>query len=442
MMMKRGMSVLLSSAAGAALIAGFASTANAGAGDCCDQLEDLQRRILLLEEQLGKGGLEPEWKAAPKWSQDGFEFKVRGRLYADYHFHDYEEDSGADDRSGHGGEFRTARLGVEGKIMKMTKYKFEIDFAEDDPEITDAYLEQKWGPAKVKIGQFKTFNSLEELTSSRHITFMERADFTDVFALDRELGVGVGFGGDNWTFNVGAHGEADDEADVGNESYGFSARGTFAPIAEKTTNIHLGGHVRKIFNEDRDTPYGASGGSDVDGGLIDSIDMLATPAIAGVEGSLLYGIEAAGVYGPFSLQGEWSRVSFNSDAVADEPTFSGWYVEASVFLTGESRNYEAKKGTFGRPKVKNPVNSGGFGAWQLGVRYDYTDLDDEMFNIGTNGTISAVVNWHLNNYTKLKLQYNYSDAEAESITGGEDCGDTALESCEQNSVGFRAQIDW
>jgi phosphate-selective porin OprO/OprP len=55
-------------------------------------------------------------------------------------------------------------------------------------DITDAYIEYDGPviePGFVRIGQFKTPNSLEEQTSARFITFMERAAFTDAFDFDR-----------------------------------------------------------------------------------------------------------------------------------------------------------------------------------------------------------------------------------------------------------------
>lgn len=445
-MMKRGMSFLLSSAAVVAMTAGFAGVANAGAGGCCDQVEDLQRQIYLLQSQIDElkanpGGLSPKWKAAPEWSEDGHKFKVRGRIYVDATQTNF--DDGTTDTDGFHTEFRTARIGVEGQIMKNTKYKAEIDFAEDAIEITDMYLQQKFGPAKVTIGQFKSKNSLEELTSSRHVLFMERADFTDVFGIDRQIGIGVDFGGDNWTFGVAAQGEADDQSGqsgVENENLTYSARGTFAPIAEDEKSVHLGAHVRYETEQDQFDTDLDSGWSAVDGGLNDSVDMIGAIATTNlIESSLMYGFEAAGVYGPFHLQGEYTRLDLSGDGFADEPSFYGWYIQGSVFLTGESMTYKASKGVFDRVKVKNPVNEGGLGAWQLAVKYDYTNLDDGSLDIGDAGTISAVVNWHLNNYTKMKLQYNYTDAEG-GVNNGGACGTS--NDCDQQSIGFRAQVDW
>ena len=64
-----------------------------------------------------------------------------------------------------------------------------------------------------------------------------------------------------------------------------------------------------------------------------------------------------------------------------DPSYYGWYVEGSWFLTGERRTYE--EGQIVRPKVKNPVNDGGHGAWQLAARYDVINLDDDAALIPT-----------------------------------------------------------
>jgi phosphate-selective porin OprO and OprP len=77
---------------------------------------------------------------------------------------------------------RAARLGIEGTVWKDFGYRFEVDFADDGVEIKDAYIQYDGGgvePARyIRVGQYKTPNSLEELTSSRFITFMERAAIT------------------------------------------------------------------------------------------------------------------------------------------------------------------------------------------------------------------------------------------------------------------------
>lgn len=453
-MIKRGMSLLLSSAAAVALTTGFSGAAYAGAGACCNTVEDLQRQIHLLQAQIDELKKEPkgtnmEWKGAPKFSGDGWEFKVRGRVMADYNFQKAEDDLTGNEFSEHGSEFRRARLGVEGKILGATKYKFEVDFADNEVDITDAYLQQKFGPAKITLGQHKTYNSLEEQTSSRYITFVERHAATDAFGLNRRIGIGAGFGGDNWTFNAGAFSTNAGE-DFDQEPFALAARATFAPIAEKTKSIHLGAHVMyRAYEDDAGLATGAGGIGQrfrVRPGSHRSDRFISTDELD-IDSDLLYGVEAAGVFGPFSIEGEYMRVDTNgydnttTGPVGDplntnDPSFHGWHVDASVFLTGESRTYKGDKGAFDRVKVANPVNDGGMGAWQLAARYDYIDLEDEGIAGGTQTTYIGGINWHLNNYARLMLNYAYADIEDsfEQNNGFAD-GDV-------RSVTIRAQIDW
>ena len=86
------------------------------------------------------------------------------------------------------------------------KYKFEADFADDQTTVKDAMIEWKTKSGiKWLAGQFKTPNSLDEQTSSRHTSLMERASFTDAFELTRRIGLGVSLGGDRWTGKIGMY---------------------------------------------------------------------------------------------------------------------------------------------------------------------------------------------------------------------------------------------
>ena len=92
------------------------------------------------------------------------------------------------------------------------KYKFEVDFAGNGAAIKDAYLAyanwgpEKWETSEIRIGNQYVYNSLEQITSSRFITFMERAAFTEAFFLDRQIGAAILAGGEHWSFQTGYYG--------------------------------------------------------------------------------------------------------------------------------------------------------------------------------------------------------------------------------------------
>lgn len=123
----------------------------------------------------------------------------------------------------------------------------------------------------------------------------------------------------------------------------------------------------------------------------------------------LFGAEAAMVYGPFSLQGEFMHAATNTLDSMD-PSFSGFYVMASYFLTGENRAY--KGGLFSRVKPKRNFGAGGPGAWELAARYSRVDLTDGDIEGGELDDVSVGLNWYLNPNTRFMFGYVHADLDA------------------------------
>ena len=100
-----------------------------------------------------------------------------------------------------------------------------------------------------------------------------------------------------------------------------------------------------------------------------------------------------------------------------DPTFFGGYGEVGYVLTGESRGY--KNGIFGIVKPDRPVGSGGWGALQATVRYDYLDMNDKDIVGGTqNGVIAALV-WTPVEFLRFNVNYAHlAYTDAAILAGG------------------------
>ena len=441
--------------------------------------------------------LKVKWKGAPEFSSgDGkkFKFKVRGRLHTDYNGIDQDEHiTGEGDISAV--ELRRARLGVEGVVFYDWKYKFEVDFAGDGVAIKDAYLAYNWGnwafngvkleTSEIRVGNQYVYASLEETTSSNYTTFMERAAFTEAFLpsveADRQIGAAILLGDEHWSFQTGYYGASVGEANdmPGQEEFDTDkmtavVRGTIAPINREVNGVHQVLHLGGSYRHRDAGTLNDCGTAVCDDGDLNALyqyrargadlhladRFVDTPQIFSSDD--MWHLEAAFVWGPFSMQGEYSQLeadipgNIQSLGIADttdprvSPTYNGWYVDASWYLTGETRNYEASTGVFGRTKVKKPVfgGSGGWGAWQIAGRYDVIDLSDEAANIaacsecGNQETWLIGVNWLLTDYTRLMLNVTQS-----KITGGNggDLSGTGFnrnDGADITGVGMRAQVDW
>ncbi|NVJ98562.1 MAG: hypothetical protein HWE25_10445 [Alphaproteobacteria bacterium] len=415
--------------AATALATAVAAPANAqSVEELKAQLSALSKRIEELEKKQKKSDVVK--KAEPAFglaTDDGlFEFNIRGRLYADAAW--ASDDDGNMDVDAT--EFRTARLGIEGKAWKNTKYKFEADFAGNEVEIKDAYMQYASEMGKWTFGQFKTPNSLEEQTSSRHTTFMERASFTDAFGLARMMGIGYGHGGDNWTFNAGvfrgdAGGSADDAGQV------FAARLTYGGKFDNGSWL-LGASARVRDNDGED---GLRYRQRPHNHLTDRF--VATSRIA--EKDSMFGLEAALQYGSFHVASEWASLNAKEGGAGGrDANFYGGYVEAGWFITGEKKPLKLDKGTWDRPKVKAPLHEGGMGAWQIAAKFDRIDLTGDGVYGGEQDTVIVGVNWYLNRHTRFMANYSHSsiDKAFDVAANGAD-GENGVD-----ALGLRFQVDW
>lgn len=359
-------------------------------------------------------------------TRDGkFQVHVGGRIMFDAAWYD---DDIADNPDGT--ELRRARLEVEGTLAKVWGFKNEIDFAGDKVSVKDAWL--SYGglkPITIKAGNFKEPFSLEEQTSARYITFMERA-LPNVFAPSRHLGGMVSAHGANWTVAGGLFGEGVGDAGTKgeDEGYGASGRVTFAPLYDKTLAVHLGvagayrvprQGAKKIRFSERPESH------------ITDVRFVDTGDIKGVDNFTLVGGELAAVAGPFSVQGEYVRSFVDRDAGPDVD-FDGWYAYASWFVTGESRKYEPGNGRFGRVKPKHELGDGGWGALELAVRYSMLDLGDRDVQGGRERNVTVGLNWHPHSHIRLMVNY----VPVVDVSGGPHAGD------EPDVYQIRAQVDF
>lgn len=103
-----------------------------------------------------------------------------------------------------------------------------------------------------------------------------------------------------------------------------------------------------------------------------------------------------------------------------DPDFDGWYVQGSWILTGESRGYDFKNGTFKNPKPNSIVGQGGYGAWEIAARYSRLDLNDADVDGGREENFTAGINWYPTPTFKFMANYvNVLNVKGGSFTGAE-----------------------
>jgi phosphate-selective porin OprO/OprP len=447
------------------LAVAFALVASTGRAVADDDLRATVRDEIARqkEEKKGKddGTLKVKWKDGIRLEGKDAKLKMGGRIMLDFWATDDDDFEAAPFGEsivpGTFADARRVRIYFSGDIYKHLEFKLQLDFEEpEEPEFKDIYIGIKklrdcfgCGAPNIRLGHFKVPFSLDELTSSKYITFMERAAPSNAFAPGRRWGVMLHdrFRGDQMGYQLGGfmagNGEGDDEpfGEDGDTSladgWAVAGRLTYAPWWDcgcDCKRLHLG--VSAMYLDDLDNNVDRAHRYRTRGGIGFGDRLVQTARIQN-DSIFQVGAEVAFVYGPWSVQGEYYIASVNRLAGTD-PTFSGWYAQASYWLTGECRHY--KGGVFSRVKpccnflAKDCCCWGG---WEVAARYSFTDLEDSGVTGGEMSVLTLGVNWHLNPNARIMLNYIMAD-----VDGGPLLNNNIANNATLSGFGMRWQVDF
>lgn len=341
-----------------------------------------------------------------------FSLKFGGRIQNDWAF--YSQEKAVDTTIGesiNGTLFRRLRFYNSGKIYNNVEYKLQMDFAnENDVLLNDVFIAITKIPfiGNIKVGHFKEPFSIEAITSSKYIYFMERSLASSI-APFRNAGVMLydQIFDQRLSWAAGVFRDVDyyGRAVQTSEKYNLTARITAIPIyisEEDYRLLHLGaGFSNKSF---KGTSYTLKSRPETN-----MTEYFVSAEVDSTNHVNQVGTELAFVYGPLSIQGEYNFSFSNStDTLGNENTndFSAFYIIASYFITGEHRNYLTTEAAFGRIKPnRNLGQDGGFGALELALRYSASDLDSKNVKGGQLFDLTVGLNWYLNSVTRISANY-------------------------------------
>ena len=362
----------------------------------------------------------------PKVSYGDFSFTATGRLHMDYAF--FTDDVA---RHQNHSQYRRARLGAKGQFMKDLAYKLDLDFVDKEIVFKDTYINYTGiENVELRFGNFKPGLSLEDLTSSNDITFIERSAPTSAFVAGQILGAGLYTYGEGWTFATGAYLDNDASGDLDNEALYTSARASFTPVKHDQTLLHIGGSIgyREPDQHTNSFDFDAKAENSVQ--TADSV----SAKFNGADDAKIYGAEFLTLHGPFSAQAEYYHLDVGRSGANSDLNFDGGYAQISWSPTGEVRPYHAKYGTMGSLVPDKPfsLTDGHWGAVEFAMRYSTLDLTDQNVIGGKMKSYTLGANWYLNEYARVMLNYIQADTDANAVVANDD----------PKIVLLRGQIDW
>lgn len=357
-------------------------------------------------------------------SQDGnTTAQLTGRLHMDYRqFTPTYGTAQATDSYQNLAEIRRARFGIKGQFNKDFKYLLLANFgASDGFSSTSSTADEMWvnyaavSEMQFQFGLFKMPFSLEQMTSSNNIDFMERSligQNDSELIPAKETGFmlhGVPRAGLTYALAV-SRGKGNKTAEV--DGLDYIARAT-TNLAELTGSKEYVAHLGYAYSvgdiKPGVTPASARTESRTNSGWFTG------PALSGATARTRQGIEAAVAYRGIKIQGEQFNFRYDPVTGADQE-IQGYYVQTLYNLTGESHAY--KNGVFDWIKPKNPVGKGGMGAWQVGVRMSEFDATGIAVAAGKTNRAAAItygVTWFVND--NLRFMLNYVDTKFDALVG-------------------------
>lgn len=354
--------------------------------------------------------LRPYWKDGVRLETPDkrVSLKIGGRIQADWMW--INEDQSVKDAIGDqtsGSELRRTRLYMSGDLYGNLSFKSQFDFAGGETALKDVFVALKSIPVfgNVKVGHYKEPFSLEELTSSNYMTFVERS-VANVFSYSRNVGLTVYNSqlDQRLTWAAGVFRDTDNGGTSLGNGVGGTLRLTGVPVQDKQKDrlVHMGVSYSLRRPSDGVLRWRQRPELHLTDRYVDTRSFAADR----VQNLVL---EGAVVSGPFSVQSEYTHSAARS-RIAGDPVFGGFYVYASVFLTGEQRNYKGSSGFFDRLRPrKNFAPGEGPGAWEVALRYSTLDLTDKAVQGGRLDNVTAAVNWYLNPVARIMFNYVHGD---------------------------------
>lgn len=310
---------------------------------------------------------------------------------------------------------RKARLAFKVKLWEFWHAEWDIDVAEEQQEVEDMIISYTGFPnSHIKFGNFKMALSLNELTSSRFLTFCERSYVANAFETDRHFGLeyskwkkindfNINFRADLFGQGMDVESESDYEKEIDETGNGFATRLVIAPEFDDIL-IHTGFStaMRKPDDESEEAEFKSEPET-----KIGDVEFLDTGTIGSVDYTLKFGLEGAMRFKNICIQAEYISTKVARLHNETNANLDGGYGFVSWILTGEKRSWHLDSGEFGQIIPK----SNKIGAWEVAARYSHLNLTDEDADVygGLANNVTLGVNWYPNPNIKFQLNYTMVD---------------------------------
>jgi len=332
-----------------------------------------------------------------------------------------------------GVSMRRVRMAVKAEVTKDWYGEVDVNFANGVFELEDAYVMYTGLKGlEFKAGNFKEDFSMDQTTTSRYSTFMERPMVVQTFAPSRHIGMNVNWIGLSFLrASAGVSWQLVDNGDTrfNVEEFNKQGKGMGANFTGKIVwmpwgskefyGLHIGynGSYRHAKKTDDDRDGASAIGRGYLGNYFSTRNSTAICRIKyisteyyGVKYDYLHGMELAGYKDGLRLQGEFIANHSVMDPNHPRPTanletklFWGYYAQVSYMLFGGKQRYDVTQSEF-----TQPTRGRKWGDVEVMVRWDYLHLNSKDLYGGSGQNLALGTVFHVNNNVKMMLNYQIS----------------------------------
>jgi phosphate-selective porin OprO/OprP len=376
-----------------------------------------------------------QWRDYPSISAGPFRLDVHAKVQSDMRRADQDLDRA-------GGTYETAlkRIGVGGKLTDRLTFEVEGELRKENPW-RNVYVNVEFANAlEVRAGKFKMPFGYEELTSIVKLDFTYRTLLSQIITPAREIGVMAHgrFFGRILNYQVGVFRQDGENARLKEPL--FLLPGEEPPKSERSIAGRLVVEPLRRAPGPRDVRRLSLGVAMTSSDVPEGLNSFRGRSLFGSEfAERMYvsgtrrriGTEVAWLPGPFSVKSEYARSNEQRkrqgllDDVISDFVSSGWYLSGTWAITGEQKE--------GDIEPRTPLFQGGFGAVELGVRYERICFESALKEgtpflnpradplLGNSESILTLgVNWYLNKWGRVVvngMREAFEDPERTAIPG-------------------------
>jgi phosphate-selective porin OprO and OprP len=318
------------------------------------------------------------------------------------------------------GLVRDFRLLLKGKFPTLPRLTYTIGYMYDVNQ--ESWRWRQTGlmfavpelHGSIFLGRTKEGFSTNKAMVGYHGWTIERSTINDAFL--PILADGIKWTGSipsgKFVYNLGWFEDTRSETESFNKNDNqFAARGVWLPFAGQGKDVlHIALEARYGESDDGQLRYRSK--PEAYAAQEYAIDTGTFPA----HHSNMVGVETYYRRGPLVVGMEYFFNQVSSEQRGD-PFLHGGEVFAAYTLTGEARPYSEKSALFTAMSPARTVFEGGPGAWEVGLRFSYADLDDGPIQGGTFWRITPVLNWHMSDNVRFELAYGFGVLDRFGVKG-------------------------